>query len=621
MQVKRTIKKAGKNTIKSTVKLAKKSLASSPRIKNSLKSLALYSLGTPANSAEAYQQWLQIHMPDGIDLYRQREDIKEFSYTPLISIIVPTYNTPEDFFREMVESVLAQTYENWELVLIDDASPDERTREIIKEYATRDTRIVYKFLKKNHHIAGATNEGIRIARGEFISLFDHDDILWPNALYEIAKALNGDKKLNFIYSDEDKIKGETRREHFDPFYKPDWSFDFLRSVNYITHFTTIRKTVLDRFGYEDGNYNGAQDWELFLRITRNIEPSTIRHIDTIIYSWRVHDNSTAKDVGAKPYVTEAQRRALEDDIAARGVDARLDYDKAYSKWSVVYRPIGNPLVSIVIPSKNNYKLLSSCIRSIIDRTEYENYEIVIVDTGSSDKRLLSWYKTIEKDNQNITVTSFVEDKFSYSRSCNYGASIAKGDLLMMLNDDTKIISPSWLTDMTGMAQQDGVGAVGTLLMYPDGKTVQHAGIGVGFGGTAANMFMGFELNGPRTLIQYLMLHYIRNPSAVTAACLMIQKDIFDSVGGFSEKYRINYNDVDLCLKIREKGYRNVYNPNFEIIHFESMSRGLPEDKKHDTEEFKRAQRDFKKEWSRYVENDPMTNKNILRASPNYDVGS
>lgn len=296
-----------------------------------------------------YRSWAKRRFIDHKQIARQRKEARALAYQPLISVIVPTYNTPEAFFREMADSVLAQTYGNWELVLVDDASPNARTREYIKRYAKKDGRIKSKFLTKNKQIAAATNEGIKIASGEFIALFDHDDVLQPDALFEVVKALNVNKNLDFIYTDEDKITDDTAAHH-QPFFKPGWNPDLLRSINYITHFTTIRRSVLDSYGYENGKYNGTQDWELFLRITRNIPESHIHHIPRVLYSWRVHEGSTAKDVGIKPYVVGAQRRALEDDLKARRQHGfKVLQDEKYPvQWRIERRMPINAKVSIVV---------------------------------------------------------------------------------------------------------------------------------------------------------------------------------------------------------------------------------------------------------------------------------
>ena len=619
--MKKVLKKGAKKTIDVSMDFGKKLLDINPGLKDKLKCQILSNINIPsAENIDDYKIWVMNNTLDAIDLLQQREESEKFKYKPLISIVVPTYNTPKKFFNEMIESVLSQTYDNWELIIIDDASPDDETRSLINSYTEIDSRIKSKFLKKNLHIAGATNEGIKIARGEFVSLFDHDDILWPNALFEIVKALNKNKKLNFIYTDEDKIDGENRYLHKDPFFKPDWNHDLLRSVNYITHFTTIRKSILDKFGYEDGKYNGAQDWELFLRITRNIDDATIHHVETIAYSWRVHDQSTAKNLEVKPYVFEAQKKAIEDDLIARGVKgAKVIRDKKTNYWTVEYPVINEPLVSIVIPTKNLFSMLKKCVDSIYEITEYKNFEIILVDTGSTDQNVLNWYKKMQKKHTNFKVYTFVEEKFSYAKACNFGAKKAKGELLLMLNNDIEVTMPKWLNIMIGYAQRPEVGVVGVKLYYPEKSVIQHGGVGVGMGGCAVNLFQGKRESSYETLAQSIMLHSSRDVSAVTAACAMIRSNLFEDVGGFKEKYRINYNDIDLCLTIKEKGFKNVYVPRVNLIHHESISRGLPTDKKHDSSEFLKAQRLFKRDWQKYIKKDPHVNSNFNKNSPHFDI--
>jgi GT2 family glycosyltransferase len=547
-------------------------------------------------------------------------EINSIKFQPLISIIVPTYNTNITFLREAIESVLSQIYKSWELIIIDDASPDDKVRDVITEYVAKDDRIKYKFLPKNKHISNATNEGIKIAKGEYISLFDHDDYLWPNALYEIVKALNSDKKIDFIYTDEDKID-ENINNHFDPFFKPDFNFDMLRSMNYITHFTTIRKKVLDEFGYENGEYNGAQDWELFLRLTRNINVKNIHHIPKVLYSWRSHRESTAKSTGAKPYVVKVQHEVVVADLSSRNIKgAKIIFDDSTKPYfQIDYNSSRNPLVSIVIPNKNHHKVLERCIKSILKKTEYDNYEIIIVDTGSTDKEIANWYEDTQAKNSNIKVVNLGNQEFNFAEACNFGAENASGELLLMLNNDTEVISGNWLKRMAGYASLDGVGAVGCLLMYPDSKHIQHAGVAIGVGGCGSNMFTGWKVGTPLTLAQNVMLRSIHDVSAVTAACLMIRKSVFDKVGGFDKKFRINYNDVDLCLRLVRDGYRNVYLPNVKLLHHESFSRGLPGADNHDSEEFEAAQRLFYKRWSKYVKCDPDLNPNFSRKSANYEL--
>jgi GT2 family glycosyltransferase len=607
-----------KRSARVTIGATKKILNKSPRAKKVIKRALASFVAFNNDDQDVYTQWVKNNLPDAIVAAKLKIKANTLSYKPLISIVVPTYNTDYTFLRECLDSVLAQIYENWQLCIVDDASPDEKVREIIEEYAKADKRITYKFLKKNQHIAGATNEAIALANGEFVSLFDHDDILWPNALYEVVKSLYVDKKIDFLYSDEDKIN-QDRKAYQAPFFKPDWNPDFLHSVNYITHFATVRKTILDKVGGLKKEYNGAQDWDLFLRVTS--ETNRIHHIPTVLYSWRIHENSTAMSTDSKPYVIDAQRDALTDDLKRKGYDdAIVKQDpKNLGYWIVEYPLKGHPLISIVIPTKNQLKIVKRCIDSIYKKTTYDNFEIILVDTGSSDRNVISWYEKIKKEHKNLRIIDWPEQPFSYARSCNEGARQAKGELLMMLNNDTEVITPNWLEIMGGDAQRKEVGAVGCLLYFPDRVHVQHAGIGIGLGGVAANSF-SMTVNFGLAPNQHLYLNTKHDMTAVTAACLMIRKEVFDSVSGFDEAFRVTYNDVDLSLRLREKGLYNIYTPHVQLLHHESISVGLPEElKKRDSTEMKQAVTLFKKRWHKYIDHDPDLNPNINKDNAFYEV--
>jgi GT2 family glycosyltransferase len=607
-----------KKAMHSGIQGVKKVLRKNPRLKNALKRVIMTQLA-PLSGKNTYDKWIERNLPDFIDVVAIKEAVKRLSYQPLISIALPTYETNIDFLYECIDSIRGQAYDNWELCIIDDASPSETVRDVIRLYAKNDSRIKYKFLKTNHHIAGATNEAIKLATGDFVSLMDHDDILWPNALYEVVKALNEDKKSDLLYSDEDKITDD-RHEHTGYFFKPDWNPDFLRSVNYITHFTTVRKTLLEQIGGFKKEYNGAQDWDLFLRIT-NITHN-VYHIPKIIYSWRVHDGSTAKDTQAKPYVVEAQQKALTEDMRRRGYnDATIERDTKHTGyWNMTYPVQGEPLISIVIPSKDQYKIIRRCITSIYKKTTYQNFEIVLVDTGSTDVKVLRWYNELKKQHENFKLVDFPEQPFSHSRSSNKGAEVARGELLVMLNNDTEVLTPNWLELMAGDAQRQEIGAVGCLLFFPDGYHIQHAGVGVGLGGVAANAFSMMTLDQPMSQTQHLMLNTKHNMTAVTAACLMMRKEVFNEVGGFSKDFRSSYNDVDLCLRLFSKGYQNFYTPYVRLIHHESISMGTPEEvQKRDTTEFKKSQKLFVNRWHAFVRHDPNLNPNLSKNNAFYDI--
>lgn len=616
------MKKLINKTLNKTLSVSKRAVTKNSRVKNYTKHIL--SQHIPPRlvvEEERYLSWVRNNYPDGVDIVRMKRESEGFSYRPLVSIVTPTYNTDENMLRECIESVQSQAYENWQLCLVDDASPNKNVKEIIKEYAANDERINYKFCEENKHIADASNAGIALAEGEFIGLLDHDDVLWPNALYEVVRALNDDKTLDFIYSDEDKVT-ENRRDYQSPFFKPDWNPDFLHSVNYITHFSVIRKLIIEKVGGFRREYNGAQDWDLFLRVSTQTDK--IHHVPTVLYSWRISDNSTAKDTSAKPYVTEAQKKAIKEALGSQGYGgAEVSISKNHKDyWQVLYPVKGSPLVSIVIPTKNQYKIVKRCIDSIYAKTTYQNFEIILVDTGSTDKKVLNWYKQLHGQYSNIKFVKRLERPFSYARTCNYGAQQAGGEYLLMLNNDTEVITPNWIELMLGYAQREKTGAVGCKLYYPGREQIQHAGIGIGFGGVAANALATIKDSKHLTPMQHLYLNTTHNMSAVTAACMLIKKNAYDQVEGFDEKFSVTYNDVDLCLRLLDKGYRNVYLPNVSLIHHESISLGLPEEtRKRDTTEFKEAKRLFKRRWKKYIDHDPNLNPNIDRLKADFDIYS
>lgn len=613
------MKRIAKKIVHKGLSETKRVVSRSDRLKGVIKGAVLPYINANGQKSPIYDTWMRENYPDSVELVKLHEADKELSYRPLISILIPTYNTDLDFLDDCIRSVQSQVYDNWELCIVDDASPNEDVRTAIKRYAEADSRIKYTFLEENQHIANATNNAAKMAKGEFLALFDHDDLLWPNALHEVVKALNNSKRLDFIYTDEDKIT-EDRHEHLGPFFKPDYNPDFLHSVNYVTHFSVVRKTLYDKIGGERAAYNGAQDWDLILRIfhaTKNIH-----HIPKMLYSWRIHSESTAKSTDAKPYVVEAQKKAIEDDLQRKGrPDAVVAQDKNHSGyWNVTYPLQGDPLISIVIPSKNQYKILKRCIDSIYAKTSYKNFEIVLVDTGSDDPKVLRWYEQLQQAHDSFRLVEWTEQPFSYARSCNKGAEEAKGDILVMLNNDTEVLDANWLELLAGDAQREEIGAVGCLLFYPDGRRIQHAGVGVGLGGVAANSFQMMTLEQPMAQTQHLYINTKHNMTAVTAACLAIRRNVYEEIGGFDEAFRITYNDVDLCLRLHEKGYLNLYTPHVRLLHHESISLGTPDEaKKRDTSEMQEAVALFKQRWQKYIDHDPALNPNLNKDNAFYDL--
>lgn len=548
---------------------------------------------------ESYHDWFMRHRVTKEELNIQR-NIK-FTYNPLISIVVPTYNTPKVLLNEMIESIRNQTYTNWELCIADGKSSNKETIKELKEYIKKDNRIKVVFLDENHMISGNTNQAINIATGEFVALMDHDDIIEPNTLFEYVKYLNEDNSIDFIYCDEDKVN-EEGTEYFHHHFKPDFAIDNLRGNNYITHFSMIRKSVLDAIGPFDSQCDGAQDYDMILRVvdyTKNIV-----HISKPLYHWRVTNQSTSQGSGAKPYVIEAGRRAVEKHLERNNIKGVVENAKAPCMYRIKYELIDNPLISIIIPNKDHVEDLKKCIKSILKKTTYENYEIIIVENNSEDDNTFNYYNELEK-NPKIRVV-YWKGPFNFSGINNYGVKFAKGEQLLLLNNDVEVISPDWLQEMLMFSQRSDVGAVGALLYYED-NTIQHGGTILGLGGIAGHAF----LNIPRGSPGYAGRLFIpQDYTCVTAACLMVKRSIYEEVGGLEEKFAVAFNDVDFCMKIRRAGYLNVFTPYAELYHYESKSRGsdLDPDK---IERFKSEINLFESIWKNELEKgDPFYNPNF-----------
>lgn len=576
---------------------------------------------------EQYKIWMEKNKLTDKDLENQKN--QKFEINPKISIVVPMYNTNEIFFKELVESLEKQTYSNWELCLADGS---ENQNEDLKKYYENNEKIKYKFLNSNKGISENTNAAIDIATGEYIGFLDHDDLLAQNALYEVVKVINENKDVEFIYTDEDKI--DQTYERFEPYFKPDFSPETLEANNYITHFVVVKKALIEKIGKLNSEFNGAQDFDFVLRATENTKE--IIHISKILYHWRVHRDSTANVADAKPYAYEAGRRAVAEHIKRLGRTGTAENGQDVPGiYKIKYDVIGNPKVSIVIPNKDNINLLKSCINSILKLTTYQNYEIVIIENNSEKKQTFEYYNELIK-NEKIKLLNFnkntVLDKngekevknktnknnskeFNYSALINFGVKNVDGDFLLQLNNDTKLLTPDWLEILIGYAQNKEIGAIGARLYYPD-KTIQHAGIIVGLSGIAGNMLV----NLPYGKHAYFGREAAtRNVSAVTGACLFSRRCLYEEVGYMNEdEFKVAFNDVDFCLKLLDKGYRNLYNPYIELIHYESKSRGY-EDSKEKEERFKNESEKFNEKWKRYIDYDPYYNINFSRNTCNYDI--
>lgn len=535
------------------------------------------------------------------DMDKQNEQAKQTSQDIKFSILVPLYNTPELYLRKMIESVLSQTYENFELCLADGSDRKHRyVGDICKEYRWHDKRVVYKKLKKNLGISENTNACLEMATGDYIALFDHDDMLHPSALYRNYEAISN-QGADFIYSDENTFH-ETIDDAYSPHYKPDFNPDYLRSVNYICHLTVFSRKLYEQVGGFRKEFDGSQDYDIILRLTE--KATKIVHIPQVLYYWRAHEESTAKDIHAKDYCMVAAKKALAEHLDRIGIAGTVEDASILSWYRIRYALKGQPKVSIIIPNKDHIDLLKRCVDSIQKVSTYENYEIIIVENNSELRPTFKYYESL-KANKKVKVV-YWKDEFNYSAINNYGATFADGDYVLLLNNDMEIITPDWLQEMLMFAQRDDVGAVGAKLYYSN-DTVQHGGVILGIGGVAGHSHKYFDKNNPG---YFGRLVVAQDLSAVTAACMMMPKAVFEQVGGLDEGYKVAFNDVDLCMKIREAGYLIVYTPYAELYHYESLSRGS-EDTPEKVERFNGEVRLFMDKWQKKLdEGDPYYNPNL-----------
>lgn len=543
------------------------------------------------------------------DKERQDQKKRKWKQPVKISVLVPAYRTPESYLRQMIESVQAQTYENWELCIADGSGKGESLEKIVSQYAAKDSRIRYQLLDKNEGISGNTNAAIRMASGEYLAFFDHDDLLAEDALYEAARAIE-EQKAELIYTDEDKVRADLS-EYFQPHFKPDYNPDLLCANNYICHLVVVKKELADRVGGLRKEFDGAQDHDFLLRITERTD--RIVHIPKVLYHWRIHKASTADNPASKLYAYQAGQKAISEHLKRLGLEAEVSQTKDFGFYRVSYPVQGTPLVSIVIPNKDEKDTLKACLESIKEKTTYPSYEIVIVENNSQTSEIFEYYKEIDgKDG--IRVVTWKEP-FNYSKINNFGFQYAKGDYVICLNNDITVITPSWIEEMLGYCQRPGTGIVGVRLYFPD-DTIQHAGIIVGMGGCAGSLFVG--MNRKRTGYMHKAA-LVQDLSAVTAACMMVKREAFEVAGGFEESLAVAFNDVDFCLKVRRAGYLVVYNPYAELYHYESKTRGL-EDSPEKQRRFQSEIEYMRCHWLDILKRgDPYYNRNFSLKDCNYSI--
>jgi O-antigen biosynthesis protein len=513
----------------------------------------------------SYDSWIRkFDTLDDAARGRIRARIEAFAHRPLISIVVPTFNPRAEWLEAAVDSVRTQLYPHWELCIADDVSTDPTVRLLLERLAREDARIKLVFREQNGHISAASNSALTLATGEWVALLDHDDLLSEHALFWIADAINADPAARMIYSDEDKLDEAHR---FDPYFKCDWNLDLFYSRNIFSHLGVYRRDLIEEVGGFRIGFEGSQDYDLALRCIEQIAPTAVHHVPRVLYHWRIHPESTATAADAKPYAAVAGERALNEHFQRIGVRAAATWQR--NGYRVRYAlPDPAPLVSIIIPTRNGLELIRQCIDSILQRSSYKNFEILIVDNGSDDAAALNYFESLRKD---ARIRVLRDDRpFNYSALNNEAVAQARGEYIALVNNDIEVISPDWIEEMLGFASQPGVGAVGAKLLYPDG-TIQHAGVVMGMGGIAGHVYK----HAPRAAYGYFGRACLSSRyAAVTAACLVVSRARYLEVGGLNEPdLAVAFNDIDFCLKLDEAGYRNVYTPYAELYHHESATRG------------------------------------------------
>jgi len=563
------------------------------------------------NELNCYQDWIIKNEPLPDALNQLKKNSQTFSYRPKISIIIPMWNTDRNCLRLAIESLINQVYDNWELCIVAVSSTKRHIKRVLNEYSEKDSRIKVKLLGENKGITGNSNEALSLATGEFIGFLDHGDELAPFSLYEVVKLLNKNPNFHLIYSDEDKIDKIGNRK--DPFFKPDWSPDLFLSQNYLCHLAIVRKKLIDSVGGFQSGYNGSQDYDLFLRVTEKIQANEIAHISKILYHRKIKGCSVANQLFEKPYAFISAKKALTDALTRRGIHGEILDGLFPGSYRIRYNIQNNPKVSIIIPTKDKVEILQKCILSILEKTTYQNYEIVIIDNQSRDDETFKYYNSL-KTNLKIKILHY-DNSFNFSAINNYAVDHVDSPYILFLNNDMEVISGEWLSAMLEHAQREGVGAVGAKLYYPN-NTIQHAGVIIGLGGVAGHSHKHFNKDHPGHRNR---LRMIQNFSAVTAACLLMRKNVFQEIGGFNEDLANAFNDVDLCLKIRSAGYLIIFTPYSQFYHHESISRGY-DDTPEKHENFLREISYIREHWGTMIdEGDPYYNPNLTLKKEDFSI--
>ena len=553
-------------------------------------------------SKDAYRKWIELYdtLTD-VDQQAILAHIEKLPDKPLISIVMPTYNTDEKWLRAAIESVRRQLYTHWELCLADDNSSKPHVHTVIREYLQLDPRIKAVFRERNGHIAEASNSALEMARGEFVALLDHDDEIPEHALYMIAEEVNAWPEADLIYSDEDKLN--ERGERMSPYFKSDWNPDLFYSQNCVSHFGAYRTSIIKQIGGFRKGYEGSQDYDLALRVSERIPAKNIRHIPHVLYHWREIRGSVALDAGEKQYAHEAARKAIRSHFERTRINASVIEGHGTFHRVVYPVPEPAPTVSLIIGTRDRFTLLKQTVEGLLKQTEYNSIQLIIVDNQSSEPATLDYLQGIQKDSR-VKVIKY-DAPFNFSAINNLGVRYADGEIIGLINNDIKVIRSDWLKEMVSHALRPQIGAVGAKLLYPD-DTVQHAGIVLGIH-IAAHAHRHFHRLYPG---YFRRAQVIQNFSAVTGACLVMRRAVFAEVGGLDEiNLPVAYNDVDLCLRIQVKGYRILWTPYAELYHLESASRGA-DTKAENIVRFKQAAEYLKSAWGHVLSNDPYYNPNL-----------
>ena len=552
-----------------------------------------------------YKHWINSYEKDEFsDSAKISREIGEFKKRPLVSIVMPVHNINENFLRKAIESVRSQTYDHWQLCIVDDASTNPKIKPMLLEFKEIDSRIEVVFSEENKNIAGASNLALSFAKGEYVAFLDHDDCLASHALFALVRSINENPNGQIFYSDEDKIDEAGNRSA--PYFKPDWNQDLFYSYNYLCHFTAVSHQVISDIGGFRSGVDGTQDYDLLLRAAKRIGFKNIVHIPHVLYHWRTVVGSVAASAENKSYTTLAGIKALEDHFASLGKKGVQVKKGAKENLYRVQFPIpaAPPLVSLIIPTRNKIDYIKPCIVSILERTRYSRYEIILIDNQSDDAKTLRFLEDISR-NAKVRVIKY-DDVFNYSAINNFGVRHANGEIIGLLNSDTEVIDEDWLSEMVSQAIRPDIGCVGAKLLYQD-NTVQHAGVILGLGGSAGHCFVGLREDDPG---YYHRAQVTQNYSAVTAACLLLRKSVFEEANGLDEEnFKIAFNDVDLCLKVGELGLRNLWTPYAKLYHLESKTRGY-EDTTGKKKRFESEVAALKLRWASKLESDPAYNPNL-----------